>query len=88
LAQLLPESAVLDCEQEGSAPCRMHEAGAGGDLLLVSKCQSWLLLLLDVEMLDADSWEEKLNSEPAVIMVRAISDKQLFLLWLAGHRGQ
>lgn len=36
-----------------------------------------------MEIQDADSWEEKLNSEPDVIVVRAISDKQFFLLWLA-----
>lgn len=47
--------------------------------------RSCLLLPWDVKIQNADSWEEKLNSEPGVMLLRAISAEQLFLLWLAGQ---
>lgn len=47
--------------------------------------RSWLLLPWDAKIQNADSWKEKLNSEPGVMVLRAISAEQLFLLWFAGQ---
>lgn len=47
--------------------------------------ESWLLLPWDVKIQNPDSWKKKLNSEPGVMMVRAISAEQLFLLWLGAR---
>lgn len=84
LAQLCPCGAWA-VERRAQLPVGQIELELPEIYCLSLNVKGWLLLLWDVKIQDADSWEEKLNSSPGVMVVRAISAEQLFLLWLAGQ---
>lgn len=73
-------------ERRAQLPMGQTELELAEIYCLSLNVKSWLLLPWDVKIKDADSWEEKLNSEPGVMVVRAISAEQLFLLWLTGPK--